>query len=1126
MVCLYKIAAAALRRPRQIPKSPATKGAPMKKITQRLLSALCAGALAASLLPSAPALAADTLSFSDTYDIANGLRYTAASSQTGDLRQQSFRLDYTPGKDIAPIVAYGNKLYGKSDINEIIDFVQRQGQSVYGAANADFFVMSTGLPSGLVVNNGRLVSSDGMWNAVGVKPDGKMIVGAPQMAMSLYSTVTGDYPVYAFNKLRANSGIYLLNSDFSTQTHSAGEGVVVRLTPVDSEPLRIGRDKQFTVTAVDSAVSGSTPINEGEFILTSSKAYNNRGYTIDSLQVGETVTFRANVYNEAFADVVYACGAGDMVMKNGVMQSGLSTSREPRTLLGVRDDGSATALVHDGRLEISRGVSLKDAAQLLANKGCTNIVNLDGGGSSAEAVRQPGSAKTEVVNIPSEGSLRKCANYLMFVNIAPKTGEEAGSFVFPHNAATLKGAKITMGANTFDQHYYPVSSYQSGFVVAGPDGQTQPLEGAVFTAPDQAGEYKISLDNPAALSMPAVIAVYAQPDRVMIKRNGAEVSTLALDMGETVDLDIDAFAQSRILYEQDELFTWEVTGNAGTITQAGVFTASSTAGASGEIVVTHNGFSARIPVSVGKMPEILTGFEQAAGYTFSADQDALSGAGQIVRSLDHVRYGSGALALSYAAPGSMEEEGAAIFDADAPLKLSGARNLTFYAKGSPAKAVKINFAMSGGAIEQRSFNAGADWTLVTVSVPAGAQSIQGFSAAVAPGQKGEIYIDQIVAHYTEAQPDSTPPEILIAQPDPEGKTEAPAPDGDGAQQPEQTDQDGQTDKTDQADQTEPAEQPEQTEQTGDTETAASAPTEGDQTPEAPETDANPTDQPEQPGESGETPPLPDPEPDQPNQPAAPQALAATIRDSSSFLVPKDNIRVTYDGNALDFTYDSQTGALAAQLPQQTPGLHRLTITASDLFGNIGRASLTLGQPDPETPFEDMADHWGRDYAEFLRGKEVFSTDSQFMPQNNTTNEMAAALLSRYLGIDTASYQDVKLPYTDADKISDWALPHVKALYARGVMIGGADAKGRSVFQPQAPVTRAQVMTLLGRTLQRGYAYSPAGYEDKADIPSWALDHVNLMTSLGVITGYSGANVVKPLNSITRAEFASLLFKMY
>ena len=332
---------------------------------------MCALCLASSTLP---VQAAASGSYSDSYDIANGLRYTTASSESGGVRQQSFRLEYTPGKDVMPIVAYGSKLYGKSDINEIIDYVQQQGQSVYGAANADFFVLSTGLPSGLVVNDGRLVSSDGMWNAVGVKPDGKVIVGAPQMAMSLYSANTGDYPIYALNKQRTDAGIYLLNSDFSSETRSTGTGVTVVLTPVDDSDLKIGQDKQFTVTAVNTDVSGSTPIAEGQYILTSSNAYNNRGYTITSLQVGETVTFRANVYNESFQDVIYACGAGDMVMKDGVIQSGLSSASDPRTLLGVRDDGSCVALVHDGRLEISEGISLREGAQLLANQGCTNVV--------------------------------------------------------------------------------------------------------------------------------------------------------------------------------------------------------------------------------------------------------------------------------------------------------------------------------------------------------------------------------------------------------------------------------------------------------------------------------------------------------------------------------------------------------------------------------------------------------------------------------------------------------------------------------------------------------------------------------------------------------------------------------
>ena len=992
----------------------------MKPIFRRIAASFCALALSASFLPL-PARA-ETLSYSDSYDIANGLRYTVASSENGSLRQQSFRLEYTPGSDVFPIVAYGNKLYGKSSIEEIVDFVENQGQSVYGAANADFFVLSTGLPSGLVVNNGRLVSSDGMWNAVGIKSDGRMIVGAPQMAMSLYSSITGDYPVYALNKQRSDAGIYLLNSDFSSQTRSSGTGVNVVLTPVNDEPLRIGQGKQFVVTAVNRDVSGSTPIGENEYILTASNAYNNRGYTITSLQVGETVTFKANVYNEDFTDVIYACGAGDMAVKNGVMQSGLSSSSDPRTLLGVRPDGSAVALVVDGRQEISQGMSVKNAAQLLVNKGCTNVVNLDGGGSSAEVVRQPGSKETEVVNSPSDGSLRKCANYLLFVNTATPTGEETGAFVYPHSVATLSGAQVSLGANTFDQHYYPVSSYYSGFRVTSPTEQA--LEGNVFTAPQQAGEYLISLDHETATSMPASITVYQQPDRVVVKNNGSTVTSLSMDVGESINLDIDAYAQSRILYEQDNLFTWQVTGNAGTITQDGVFTASKTAGASGNIVISHNGFSVSIPVKVGKMPATLENYEKDVTYYATADTQDISVKAQVTHSLDQVRYGSGALSMTYQGASSMDKAHAAVFTTASSVKLSGVQHITFHAKATPGKSVYINFLTSSGSTVQRAFYAGEDWTLVTVEVPSNATAIKGFSTSVSPGQSGSIYVDQIVAHYASAQPDVTPPEITM----PESITS--------------------------------------------------------------------------------------------------QTFSATVKDATGFAISSGSISLTYDGESCDFTYNSQTGALSATLPENTGGLHRLTLEASDSFGNTARKSMTLGTSGSSSPYKDMAGHWAQDYAEFLRMQGIFSTDSQFLPQNNTTNEMAATLLSRYLGIDTDDYADVKLPYTDASQIADWALPHVKALYAQGIMIGSTDGKGNSVFMPSSPVSRAQVMTLLGRTLERGYAYSNVSFDDAGDIPAWASDHVKILSSLGIVQGYGGTNSLKPLNSITRAEFASLLFKLF
>ena len=158
---------------------------------------------------------------------------------------------------------------------------------------------------------------------------------------------------------------------------------------------------------------------------------------------------------------------------------------------------------------------------------------------------------------------------------------------------------------------------------------------------------------------------------------------------------------------------------------------------------------------------------------------------------------------------------------------------------------------------------------------------------------------------------------------------------------------------------------------------------------------------------------------------------------------------------------------------------------------------------------------------------IFSETTLFNPMDNASNEMVATMISRYLGVDTSLYNDVELPFKDAEKISEWALPHVKALYSLGIMKGSVTEEG-NVFLPQNSISRAQVMTILGRTLDRGYSYTPypIGFDDDGDIPYWSYDHIALLKSLGIVTGYGGANVVKPLNNITRVEVASLLYKLY
>ena len=64
------------------------------------------------------------------------------------------------------------------------------------------------------------------------------------------------------------------------------------------------------------------------------------------------------------------------------------SARHPRTLAGVRADGSLLLVTVDGRRPgWSAGVTLREAARVMRSLGARDALNLDGGGSTAMAVR-------------------------------------------------------------------------------------------------------------------------------------------------------------------------------------------------------------------------------------------------------------------------------------------------------------------------------------------------------------------------------------------------------------------------------------------------------------------------------------------------------------------------------------------------------------------------------------------------------------------------------------------------------------------------------------------------------------------------------------------------------------------
>jgi hypothetical protein len=81
--------------------------------------------------------------------------------------------------------------------------------------------------------------------------------------------------------------------------------------------------------------------------------------------------------------------------------------RQPRTLAGVRADGTLLLVTVDGRLPgWSAGMTLPEAARLMRSLGARDAINLDGGGSATMVVRG------EVVNRPADRVERRVSDGL------------------------------------------------------------------------------------------------------------------------------------------------------------------------------------------------------------------------------------------------------------------------------------------------------------------------------------------------------------------------------------------------------------------------------------------------------------------------------------------------------------------------------------------------------------------------------------------------------------------------------------------------------------------------------------------------------------------------------------------
>lgn len=180
-------------------------------------------------------------------------------------------------------------------------------------------------------------------------------------------------------------------------------------------------------------------------------------------------------------------------------------------------------------------------------------------------------------------------------------------------------------------------------------------------------------------------------------------------------------------------------------------------------------------------------------------------------------------------------------------------------------------------------------------------------------------------------------------------------------------------------------------------------------------------------------------------------------------------------------------------------------------------------PAPLVPsrFADLGDHWATAYIEALADRNLVKgyPDGTYRPQDIINRAQFAALVA-------ASYRSLP-PVRGAVTFVDvppthWAASAIDQAQRQGFLGGYPDA----TFRPDQGMVRVQAMVAVatGLKLPPAPASGLGVYRDRAQIPSYAIAALASATQAGLVVNHPDPELLRPLETMTRAEVAVLIYQ--
>lgn len=531
---------------------------------------------------------------------------TFLSDQNGVGLQNEYYAEYTPNKNIRPVVVTGESIWGKRTISQAVEYMQNNGMYPMLGINASFFSFQTGVPMGHVITNGEITSKDSTeLDAVGFYEDGNGFISKLGIKTTAYFDEY-EFDIAHINKYcQASTTVMTLFSDaFGNETNATSETINIILTDIDGK-LSIGNTIRGKIEEIKIS-SGSIEIPTGKIVLTINLNGGDEWIhtLINLMTVGQTILIK----NEATTDaekwnIAYngLASEGKRILENGEVAKGLEAGAAPRTAIGVCGNGNLIFYVIDGRQNgYSYGARQDTVAKRLKELGCVDALNLDGGGSTSMAGIYPGQNIASVINSPSEGTLRKVTNFIFMQNVNEPTGIPGGLYLYPYSTHYLSGATVQLHAGAIDSNFHYMELPEIEYSM-GNDKGTITQDGILTLS--GTGEAIVNISD-GKISGGARYFTYETPTDIYLynKTTGQKISSLEGDPGDTFVLECKAYNGKKYLESNVQCYNFDISSSIGKV-ENGILTLSYNSGVSGNLIITAGEKSIQIPVSINAANE-------------------------------------------------------------------------------------------------------------------------------------------------------------------------------------------------------------------------------------------------------------------------------------------------------------------------------------------------------------------------------------------------------------------------------------------------------------------------------------------------------------------------------------------